>query len=262
MAQLMRSLCDMKELYSLLLKECPSEMPTLLVVQKMVDIFQGLTHQFFTTDPTDNNVVLVFEEADKDTMLSNLYKYLIQFKNIDKNKIGCVVGLGIPLSHRKDIYRHAVSISEMLGVICPQILAVSKDNTEIGPNNAIRVTVFDESIIEEDIPIGDYILIRNQGRTRMIHAIAHELRHCWQEYNSGGEYYNNYKPNININTLEYAEQNEEIDAEAYASLYIEKYLGVQDGTKFMFDASSTTPDGWEGYVAKVKARMKEITFLK
>ena len=257
MAQLMRSLCDVKELYSLVLEKCSSEIPSIVVVEKMVDIFEGLTHQFFVTKPNDNNIMLIFEEADTDTMVADLREYLNEFSAIDKSRLEYIVGLGVPLSHRKDIYRHAVVISKMLEIVCPQILAVPDNSTEIGLNNAIRVTAFDKSIIDKDVPIGDYIVVRNKGRTRMIHLIAHELRHCWQNYKSAG-YYQNYRPNVNINPFDFAEQKEEIDAEAFASLYVEKHLGVSDGTAFMFDTPEI-PRGWDGYVAKVKARMKEIT---
>ena len=249
----------MKEIYSLLVKECTSDMPSILVVQKMVGVFEGLTHQFFVTKPNDSNVMLVFAEADIETMQENLLKYLEEYKTIDKSRLEYIVGLGIPLSHRKDIYQHATDVSKSLEIVCPQILAVPDGDEELGPNNAIRKTVFDESVVGMDIPVGDYILVRNRGRTRMVHAVVHELRHCWQHYKGGGDYYNQYTPNTysTSDVISVAEQKEEIDAEAYASLYGEKKLGVPDGTTLLFD-DGVPPKGWEGYAAKIKARMKEI----
>ncbi len=256
MEHFMRSLCDMKEIYAIL-AEYPGEIPSIVIVQKMIAEFEGLSHLFFTTNPQSRNVMLLLQEADPETMRRNLLECLDEFKSIDRNTLEYIVGLGIPLSHRKDLYRHAVEISKSLGIVCPQILAVPAGDKELGPNAGGRVTVFDEKIIDKDVSIGDYILIRNRGRPYMVHTVAHELRHCWQAYRNCGQYFTEYHPNIDINTRKFAEQKEEIDAEAYASLYVEKYLGVPDGTALMYDTPEI-PNGWEGYREKVKARMQEI----
>lgn len=255
MAQLRFSLCDMKEIYSLLLEECDSSIPTIVVVRQMTDVFEGLTHQFFVTKPDDKNVMLVFEEADLETMKSNLKKYIKEFKNLDMNKLEIIGGRLIPLAHRRDSYKHAVCVSEHLGVACPQIIAATE--SVLGFDAGKRLTCFDESIIDKDVPIGDTIFILNRGRSRQIHSIAHELRHCWQEYKSSEEFYKNYKVHTDSNTLDFMEQKEEIDAEAYACLYVEKFLGVIDGTALMYDSDEAAKD-WENYTHKIKERMKNI----
>lgn len=255
MAQLSFSLCDMKEIYSLLLEECDSAIPTIVVVKKMTDVFEGLTHQFFITKPDDKNVMLVFEESDLETMKSNLREYLEEFKNLDMNNLEIIGGHLIPLAHRRDSYKHAVCISEHLGVACPQIIAATE--SVLGLDAGKRLTHFDESIIDKDVPTGDTIFILNRGRSHQIHSIAHELRHCWQEYKSNEGFYDNYNVHTDSNTLDFIEQKEEIDAEAYACIYAEKFLGVPDGTALMYDLEETAK-GWENYTQKVKERMKNI----
>ena len=57
--------------------------------------------------------------------------------------------------------------------------------------------------------------------------------------------------------MEQANQKEEIDADAYACLYVEKYLGISDGTVLMYDSEEAAKD-WGNYTKKVKERMKNI----
>lgn len=228
------SLCDMSELYSLLLEKCDGDIPTIVVVQKMVGIFLGKSHEFFKSALNDNNIMLILEEADMATMKFNLLEYLEEFKNIDKSTLEVIRGAGIPLSHRKEVYKHAISISNSLNIVCPQIVALP--DMDLPDVRGRRITVFDDRIIDKDIPIGDYIYVKNQGRSRMIHTIAHELRHCWQEYRSNEGFYVNYKEFNVRDGLKYDYQIEEIDAEAFACLYAEKSLGVNDGTELMYDS--------------------------
>ena len=255
MAQLSFSLCDMKELYSLLLEECDSSMPTVVVVRQMTDVFEGLTHQFFITKPDDKNVMLVFGESDLETMKYNLKGYIEELKNLDMSKLEIIGGGLIPLAHRRDSYKHAVSISKYLGIVCPQIIATNPGG--LGTDSGRRMTYFDESITDKDVPIGDTIFIINRGRSRQIHSVAHELRHCWQEYKSNEGFYKNYVTHTGSNTVEQANQKEEIDADAYACFYVEKFLGVPDGTALMFDSEEAAKD-WKNYTQKVKERMKVI----
>ena len=46
--------------------------------------------------------------------------------------------------------------------------------------------------------------------------------------------------------MEQTNQKEEIDADAYACLYVEKFLGVPDGTALMYDSEEVAKD-WENY---------------
>ena len=255
MADIRLSLCDMKELYSLILEECSSEMPTIIVVKQMVGVFEGLTHKFFVTKSGDKNVMLMFGESDLQTMKSNLRAYLEEFKSLDTITLEVRTEFSMPLAHRKDMYKHAILISEYLNIVCPQIIAMN--HGDLGTDSGRRKTYFDESITDKDVPIGDTIFIINRGRTRQIHSIAHELRHCWQEYKSNEGFYKNYVTHTGSNTVEQANQKEEIDADAYACLYVEKYLGISDGTVLMYDSEEAAKD-WGNYTKKVKERMKNI----
>ena len=96
----------------------------------------------------------------------------------------------MPLAHRKYMYKHAILISEYLNIVCPQIIAMNL--CDLGTDSGRRMTYFDESITDKDVPIGDTIFIINRGRTRQIHSIAHELPHCWQKYKSNEGFYKNY----------------------------------------------------------------------
>ena len=238
MAEVILSICDMKELYSLVLEECSSEMPTIIVVKEMVGVFEGLTHKFFITKSDDKNVMLMFGESDLQIMKSNLR-----------------AEYSMPLAHRKDMYKHAILISEYLDIVCPQIIATNPGG--LGTDSGRRMTYFDESITDKDVPIGDTIFIINRGRSRQIHSVAHELRHCWQEYKSNEGFYKNYKVHTDSNTLDFIEQKEEIDADAYACLYVEKFLGISDGTTLMYDSAEDAAYG-KDYTQKIKERMKII----
>ena len=255
MADIRLSLCDMKELYSLILEECSSEMPTIIVVKQMVGVFEGLTHKFFITKSDDKNVMLMFGESDLQTMKSNLRAYLEEFKSLDTITLEVRTEFSMPLAHRKDMYKHAILISEYLDIVCPQIIATNPGG--LGTDSGRRMTYFDESIPDEDVPIGDTIFIINRGRSRQIHSVAHELRHCWQEYKSNEEFFKNYKVHTDSNTLDFIEQKEEIDADAYACLYVEKYLGISDGTTLMYDSAEDAAFG-KDYTQKIKERMKNI----
>ena len=257
-ANFTRSICDMRELYSLLVEKCPNNIPTVIVVEDMSGVPEGMTHFFCTTKPNDNNITLVFGEDDLKDMRGKVLPYLEELKNIDIEELQCIPVLGIPLAHRKEVYRHAATISEKLEIVCPQIVPILENAEEIKGSNAARKTFYDPNVIDKDIPIGDYIFIRNRGLSRMVHSIAHELRHCWQEYKSWEWFYKNYKTLSQVSVIEHANQPEEIDAEAYASLFVEKYLGVQDGTTLMFETPEDA-EGWEELISKVKKRMKQIT---
>lgn len=160
-------------------------MPTIIIVKNMVDEFEGLTHKFFITKSGDDNVMLIFGEADLPTMKFNLKVYLEEFKTLDINTLEVLTRFGMPLAHRKDIYRHMISISEHLGIICPQILAAPDGDLE--PDSARRLTYYDDN----NTPIGDIIYIINRGRSRQLHSVAHELRHCWQAHQNDKGFYKN-----------------------------------------------------------------------
>lgn len=258
MSGLLPSLIDMKDIYSFLATEYPEEIPSVTVVQKMVDDFEGLSHHFFTVNSNDNDIMLYMEEADTKTMLLNLKKYLEEYREIDKTRLECIVGLGVPLSHRKIIYNHAVNISKSLGIVCPQILSFPVGSAQLENDNGRRQTIYDENIMDRDVSIGDCIYIKNRGRSYMVHSLAHEMRHSWQEYVSDEGFYKNYKQIWETDPISHAMQKEEIDAEAYASLYLEKKVNLANGIRFIYPDEETAAT-WKWYDKLVIERMKKIS---
>ena len=69
------------------------------------------------------------------------------------------------------------------------------------------------------------------GEEDLVHTLAHELRHVWQELKHPEIYYKNYKE---AGFSSYDLQPEEIDAEAFASVYIEKYYNIADPIRFCY----------------------------
>lgn len=67
--------------------------------------------------------------------------------------------------------------------------------------------------VKRDVRLGDALL-----------ALAHEMRHVWQIDN--GHFNNNYKQRNSTALMSYNEQWEEIDAHAYASLYLKTFYGI------------------------------------
>lgn len=150
------------------------------------------------------------------------------------------------------IYEHALLISQELHISLPVILVVDKE--QIPGNTAQRFTALDEN----DAATGDIIEIGYAGTLDMIHALAHELRHCWQEYKSSEEYYNNYKPSGELTYEDFNSQMEEIDAEAYACNYINN-LGF-DGMQFTYH-KDVDYDLYNAVKARIK-NMKDHTSLQ
>ncbi len=135
----------------------------------------------------------------------------------------------IPGKQLIKIYKHALAIAEKLQIevppdlICEQIEWIER---------SYRFTRFKDDE-EEDIPIGDFIFIFKAGMIYMIHSLAHELRHSWQGYRAEG-YFKNYVPLRDaVSDSQYNYQIEEIDAEAYACLYLNN-LGY-NGMKYTCD---------------------------
>ena len=144
------------------------------------------------------------------------------------------------------LYKAAVSIADQLQIPIPTIIVVEQE--ECPGMRGQRHTILDD----DDNPIGDKITIVLQGKAGMIHTLAHEMRHCWQEYKTES-FYQNYKDISEIG-LGYMDQYEEIDADAYASCYLESlgYDGIRQCVDF--DEVGT----FTQYLNKVRARMKQL----
>ena len=138
----------------------------------------------------------------------------------------------------------------MLNIKTPLIIVSIPD----GKRRSLRRTFIDDN----EHPVGDIIYVIIQAIPRMIHSVTHELRHCWQEYNAQG-YYKEYKGDWDDEEswLQYLNQKEEIDADAFASMYLNS-LGY-DGIRmaFLYDQDYKDPY-WKEFIAALKKRIKEI----
>ena len=144
------------------------------------------------------------------------------------------------------LYEAAVSIAQALHIHVPSIVVVEQDDCP-GVRGQ-RHTLLDD----DDNPIGDIITIVLQGKIGMLHTLAHEMRHCWQEYNTD-YFYKSYKDYSEIG-LSYMEQIEEIDADAYASSYLDS-LGY-NGIEYCVDVDEFGV--FEDYLKKVRLRSAEL----
>ena len=170
------------------------------------------------------------------------------------NSINHTVGIDIDtrVSGKRliEVYKHATIVSKMLNIKTPLIIVSSNE----GKRRALRKTFIDEN----DHPVGDIIYVTLQSRPRMIHSVLHELRHCWQEYNAQG-YYENYKDAVDGRKLsvQYTFQKEEIDANAFASMYLNSQ--GYDGIRMAFDDDEEYNDPfWKEYIVLLKRRIKEL----
>lgn len=144
------------------------------------------------------------------------------------------------------LYKAAVSIADQLQITIPTIIVVEQE--ECPGMRGQTHTLLDD----DDNPIGDIITVVLQGKAGMIHTLAHEMRHCWQEYKTES-FYEDYKDISEIG-LDYMDQNEEIDADAYASLYLNS-LGY-DGIKYCVEIDEV--GAFTQYLNKVEVRMKQL----
>ena len=135
----------------------------------------------------------------------------------------------IPGKQLIKIYKHALAIAEEMQIAIPTIMISEQINQN---ERANRLTKFKDDE-EDNIPDGDIITIYKAGMIYMIHSLAHELRHHWQEYHAKGYFKNFITLRDAVSELQYNYQIEEIDAEAYACIYLNT-LGY-DGMKYTCD---------------------------
>lgn len=131
-------------------------------------------------------------------------------------------------------YNTALKISSMLDIQCPLIYYL-KDDYFSYEEKAKTLT----SLSENDVPIGNALFLKkirykSDCDAYIAHTIAHEMRHIWQGARANDLYYKDFFPLNNQNQIAYWFQPEEIDAEAFASIYVEKYYSVPDGIKLCY----------------------------
>lgn len=246
------SIMDMTELYGTLLENGGSVIPSLIVIDEMTGEFNGQPFQFGVPKEGSKETILILEKDNIDTMKEKLLN-CIELFNCQKNVSDIIIS-GYPFtsfSQPQKIYKNALDICKKLDIQLPQILQAT--DSYIGPEmGGKRFTALDEN----DRPIGDLVFLKRRGINYQIHSLAHELRHCWQEYKETG-FFINYQELTKNNYIEFNMQPEEIDAEAYACLYMEKKFGFVDGTSFMFN-SDEDESSWHILTKKIKEYMRKI----
>lgn len=197
-----------------------------------------------------DNVISILRDAFTGEM-HKIKCYNIGSININQVIEGININTQVTGKRLIEMYRHAMVVSKKLNIKTPLIIATLKD----GKRRAWRYTAIDEN----DHPIGDIIYITPQAMPRMIHSVIHELRHCWQEYSKAEEYYKDYKDAWYEEeaSYEYYCQPEEIDADAFASLYLNSQ--GYDGIKMAFEDDEEYKDPfWKEYIVMIKKRMEKI----
>ena len=222
-----------------------------LLIEKKVDIQQEQIVCLFE-DGYKTGLCLIHNTNNVISILQDAFAGVHKIKcynvgNINRVIEGININTQVTGKRLIEVYRHALVVSKMLKLKTPLIIAALTD----GNRRAWRYTAIDEN----DHPIGDIIYVTLQSRPRMIHSVSHELRHCWQEYNEAQDYYKEYKDAEY--GMKYLCQPEEIDADAFASLY----LNAQgyDGIKMAFEDDEEYKDPfWQEYKVMIKKRMEEI----
>ena len=96
------------------------------------------------------------------------------------------------------------------------------DILDIDPVKVKFKTKLDGTVLAMYVPSSRTIYVRRDIKLgNALLMIAHEMRHVWQIDN--GHFSDNYKQRNNTTLLPYNEQWEEIDANAYASLYLKAF---------------------------------------
>ena len=137
------------------------------------------------------------------------------------------------LKNNQLIIRVAKACANELGIACPKIQFGTKKKS----TGNIAGLVLDSDRKPKYIAISEYDNILDA-----LFAVCHELRHVYQSIHYP-DMFESYQELGTLSQTEYNLQTAEIDANAYASIFIERHFGVSP----LFN----------GYSAKVKAEIKK-----
>jgi len=245
---------DMKPLYELLLAQCGEDVPTLVVLNEFPREFLGLEYGFIKSLANPNKLILLLEKRDEDSMKRILTKAITTYQNQSTLKFilayhpEVVMPLISNMAHAKSMYEHAIKITSLLRIPCPQIIMHEKEFLE-EENDGFTMFYNDECGNE----IGMSIHIRKDGRIAQLRTLAHELRHCWQNtYGNDKDFCIGINP---VNTEEYFYNSTEVDAEAYSCLYVKEFKGYADAYSLLPDIVDFES---HRYVHTVLKRMGQI----
>ncbi len=220
---------DVKQLYKVCLSG--DETPVLILMRKIGSIKEDECIR------VNDVLYIALKKAGPKDMKRSMNKFMqraSEIKNVaikdDKSPLNLEV-----TSHDYFVaYNTALKISTMLDIQCP-LIYYYKDDYFYNDEKAKAYT----ALSENDTPLGTALLLKkfrykSDYDARIAHTVAHEMRHIWQETRAGDIYYKDYFSFNNQNQVAHAFQPEEIDAEAFASIYVEKYHSVPNGIKFCY----------------------------
>lgn len=196
---------------------------------------------------------LIVDSCDVETlpvMIKDNDKIPVYITDSIENTTGLNINPNVSVNRLVKMYQHTLELANKLCIRVPLVLISNPEQ-----KRAERCTFIDD----EDNPVGDIIYISLQSMPRMTNSLAHELRHCWQEY-KGNNFYNHYQ-DINMdysNAKKYINQIEEIDADAYAAMYLNS-LGY-DGIRMCFENDEEYHNPfWKKHIFMIEHRMEEIS---
>lgn len=147
-------------------------------------------------------------------------------------------------SRIKRIYETALSISHQLDIDTPPILIADI----FGVSRTPSITFFNEET--QSVLL---IVLKLGTAPQMIRYLAHELRHCWQNDHDRALFGDSYKDPFIDGMKAYLRQPVEIDAEAFACLYLQQ-VGYSSDCISRLKGLSKDPD----VLRLISERLKEI----
>ena len=186
-------------------------------------------------DDTGRITHIVFDKhRSRKGIIKDIRKVLL-----DKNQIVQRIN-GLP---KTMLYGFVYDICSSLHIHCPMIFASTPE--ELSNFLGTAVSDFDGLYMnDENVVILNSNLLTDDNLIILIHAVAHELRHCWQNESGNRRFFDttdsNYKSIIGYESqedemdeetyhkryLEYALQDVEIDANAFAKKYMKLIFNI------------------------------------
>ena len=237
---------DYSPIYQTLLSLNESILPTFLPVRRLPTECEEADCVMLSNDQKTDGLLIVLGGT-----VEEMQERIIRYYQSEKRP---VYSYGPDLLYEtchkmRDLYECALELSQILHINLPLFFLV-KNEYLLPHHNAYRFTLCDE----KNKPENDFIALRKRGKNYMLFSLAHELRHCWQDYVSEDDiFYKNYSPPWSTTITEYEKQPEEIDAEAFAVYYMEKYHHLQNVFHFMYD-DAEAEEQWKWHADLIRKR--------
>jgi len=244
---------DMRPLYRLLLAKCGEDLPTLIVVDEIPELYKRKDYIFVKPESDNSKTIIVMAESDGLNMKLTLLKAITSYQNQNSEDFKDAFKSNVPmgslgfLSHNKEMYYHALKICNELKIPCPQIIMNCFPDSAQGETEAISSY--------RGVYIGSIVRIKKAGRSMQLVALAHELKHCWQQEVKSNK--NFFTQDVNqLNHTEYCFNQTEIEAVAYSCKYIQSIKHYADIDSFL-PMSKSNPE-YTRYFNLVMKYMKSL----